>query len=172
MEMQVVDSAERKRRAQVDHERQMYLVKARLEHEIIVLIYRVAAMLIGVVLMVIGYLLINTMLVDGAGVNTHDSHLSGILPAAVFGIAGLVFCILGVAKIMPLPDFDFPELNHPNSRRQFRDDGIPVLAPLAIPALQDKLWSNNVKPLMKKVAHNERISSSDRELLRNWLETL
>lgn len=171
MEAQFFGLGATERQRQENQEPRVYLVKARLKHEIIILVYRVVAMLIGAVLVVIGYLLLNAMITSTSAA-TDIMKWSRIVPAAVFAVTGLLFCILGFARLMPLPKFDKADTGNRSSRKKVFDDGIPVLAPLSVPRHQDKLWSNNVKPLMEKIVNNDSISSSDRELLRNWLKTV
>ena len=91
-------------------------------------------MLTGTVLVVIGYLLVNAM-ITSASVAADFVKWSRIVPAAVFAVTGLVFCILGFARLMPLPKFDEADTGNRSLRKLVFDDGIPVLAPLFVSCL-------------------------------------
>lgn len=151
----------------------MVLVKEYTKYELIILTYRMAVIATGIVLVVLAYLLFANMTLDYQDEQSYYQELNKIAPGAVFAIVGILFCISGITKLMPLPKFD-----RIMGRESEDSDGknaylnVPTLAPLNSPSLSGKLWQNNVKPIMEKVANNENISGSDRELLKNWLKSL
>ncbi|MGD8560105.1 MAG: hypothetical protein PVG89_14380 [Gammaproteobacteria bacterium] len=142
-----------------------------LKYEVIVLIYRLAAMAVGTVLMIVGYLLFINLAVDNGDLMDIGTQWWRIgLPAVSF-IAGIIICVAGFTRWMPLPKYRVFDNGAFCFSEKQSEAQIPVLAPLNVAQLNDKVWSKNVKPLMVKIANKEHITSSERELLRNWLNT-
>ena len=146
------------------------LVKEHTKYELIILTYRIAVIASGIVLVVLGYLLFANLVIEYGNTQSYYKELNKLAPGAVFAIVGLLFCISGITKLMPLPKFD--RMDRANDKTEFYSAEVPTLSPLTEPKLNGKLWEKNVKPIMEKVANNESISRSDRELLRNWLRSL
>ena len=71
---------------------------------------------------------------------------------------------------MPLPKFD--RLEQSNSGVFTDVSQVPTLLPINKPDFSGKLWEKNIRPIIEKVANHEAISRSDRELLKNWLNSL
>lgn len=147
----------------------MVLVKEHTKYELIILTYRIAVIATGIVLVVLGYLLFSNLVIDNDSAQSYYKGLSKLAPGAVFATVGLLFCVSGITKFMPLPKFD--SMDGPEEGRGLTSTDVPTLSPLSPPKFTGKLWENNVKPIMEKVANNESISRSDRELLRNWLRS-
>jgi len=140
--------------------------------QLIILAYRLAAVAVGVVLLVLGYLLFSSSVIDSEDIKNYYFNLERIMPSVVLATFGLLFIIIGVAKLMPLPRFEKPgeRLGTTKQAAGFPvEDGIPVLTNDEIVMRRDKVWNNNVKPLMVKIANHEDITSVDRDLLRKWL---
>lgn len=148
----------------------MVLLQEHTKYELIILTYRIAVIATGIVLAVLGYLLFANLVIDYESVQSYYKVLDKIAPASVFMVVGILFCISGITKLMPLPKFDRME----QSARQdaLSPADVPTLLPIDTPRLSGKLWQNNVKPIIEKVSNNESISRSDRDLLKNWLKTL
>jgi len=148
----------------------MTLVKEHTKYELIILTYRIAVIATGIVLVVLGYLLFANLVIEDGSTQSYYKELNKLAPGTVFAIVGLLFCISGITKLMPLPKFE--RMDRAGDETEFLNSEVPTLAPLNEPRLSGKLWEKNVKPIMEKVANNESISRSDRELLRNWLRSL
>jgi hypothetical protein len=148
----------------------MVLLKEHTKYELIILTYRIAVIATGIVLIVLGYLLFANLVIDNDNAQSYYKELSTLAPGAVFAIVGLLFCVSGITKLMPLPKFERLEGAADDSGVVSAE--VPTLAPLTMTKFTGKLWENNVKPIMEKVANNESVSRSDRELLKNWLRSL
>jgi len=144
------------------------LMREHTKYELIILTYRIAVIATGIGLVVLGYLLVSSLVIDGT--QSHYKELNKLAPGIVFAIVGLLFCISGITKLMPLPKFDRPDKSA--NEQVLPEDNVPILLPISAPNLAGKLWENNVKPILEKVANNESINRSDRELLKNWLRSL
>lgn len=171
MEAQINGPFDRERLRQVNPEGQLYAGNDRIKYEIVILIYRVVAMLMGTVLIFFGYLVFTQMVLGAGDVAENVTQLPRIVPALGLATIGLIFCISGIGRLMPLPDIDNEPAGNGRTGSSGSDEQIPVLSPLSEPQSTDKLWYNNVKPLMQKIANNESITSSERQLLRNWLKS-
>jgi len=147
----------------------MLLMKEHTKYELIILTYRIAVIATGIVLVVLGYLLFDNLVLDYDDAQSYYRGLNKIAPGSVFAIVGILFCISGITKLMPLPKFDRMDQAGDDSRSS---TDVPTLFPISSPRLTGKLWENNVRPILHKVANNEGISRSDRELLRNWLNSI
>ena len=148
----------------------MVLVKEHTKYELIILTYRIAVIATGIVLVVLGYLLFSNLAIDYDNTQSYYKELNKLAPGAVFATVGILFCISGITKLMPLPKFD--GIDRSADDREITDAEVPTLSPMNTSSLNGKLWENNIKPIMEKVANNENISRSDRELLKNWLRSL
>lgn len=140
------------------------------KYELIILTYRIAVIVTGIVLAVLGYLLFSSLVIDYEGSQTLYKEIEKIAPGTVFAVVGILFCISGITKLMPLPKFDRLDQSNPG---EFTDvSQVPTLLPINRPDLSSKLWEKNVRPIIEKVANHESISRSDRELLKNWLNSI
>lgn len=147
----------------------MVLLKEHTKHELIILTYRIAVIATGIVLAVLGYLLFSSMVFDYENTGSYFNELEKLAPGAVFALVGILFCISGITSLMPLPKFDKIEQTHDAVQA---DIEVPTLSPIGSPRFSDKLWNNNIRPIIEKVAKEESISRADRDLLRNWLRSL
>lgn len=147
----------------------LVLLQEHTKYELIILTYRIAVIASGIVLVVLGYLLFANLVIDYEDVQSYYRELDKIAPGTVFAVVGLLFCISGITKLMPLPKFE--RVDQTTTGDSNKTEHIPTLFPITAPELKGKLWENNVKPILEKVANNENISRSDRELLKNWLKS-
>lgn len=152
------------------------LLKELNRRETIVLIYRVVTILVGLLIVYLGFLLFSASVIDPENIKNYHFERNRVLPGALLCFSGLVIILIGITRRMLLPGsgksgkqrHEEPPLlveEHPT-------DGIPVLTQDGFRPNEDLLWKNNVKPLLAKVAGNELINHADRELLRKWLQTL
>lgn len=148
----------------------LVLVQEHTKYELIILTYRIAVIVTGIVLVVIGYLLFANLVANGGNSQPFTANLDKLAPGTVFAIVGLLFCISGITRFMPLPEFD--DSVQPRNGRTTVDGEVPTLSPLNAPQFNGKLWENNIRPIIEKVANFENLTRSDRELLKNWLESL
>lgn len=145
------------------------------KHEMILLIYRVTAILIGMLILFLGYQLFTTSVIDPDNIKNYSFELQRILPGLVLACFGLLLIVMGITRLMPLPKMDNPYRKKKSGKASLEnlpEDGIPVLTQDEFRPKEDLLWKNNVKPLLVKVASNEKLSHSDRDLLRKWLHTM
>ena len=142
--------------------------------ETIIMIYRIAAIAVGLAILYLGYRLFTVSVIDPENLKNYRFEWPRVLPGALLGLSGLIIILMGITKLMPLPG----RIQQDNKTEPVvfdivqPEDGIPVLTQPGYRPKEDLLWKNNVRPLLDKVAGNENISLSDRELLRKWLLTL
>jgi len=148
----------------------MILLKEHTKYELIILTYRIAVIVTGIVLVILSYLLFANLVIENGSTQSYYWSLNKIAPGTVFAVVGILFCISGITKLMPLPKFE--ELEQTGNSPDINNFNVPTLLPISGPDFTGKLWEKNVKPMLTKVANNESLSRSDRELLRNWLQTL
>ena len=152
------------------------LLKEYNKRETIILIYRVVTILVGLLLVYLGYELFTSAVIDPNNIKNYRFERDRVLPGAVLCFSGLAIILMGVTRLMPLPGSKKltkqTGTEPPVLLEEHPGDGIPVLTQDGFRPNEDLLWKNNVKPLLAKVAGNELISHSDRELLQKWLQTL
>lgn len=148
----------------------LVLLQEHTKYELIILTYRIAVIVTGIVLAVLGYLLFASLVIDYEGSQTLYREIEKIAPGTVFAIVGILFCISGITKLMPLPKFD--QLEQPTYGSSTVSVNVPTLQPIDRTGFSGQLWEKNVRPIIDKVANHESISRSDRELLKNWLNSL
>lgn len=148
----------------------LLLIQEHTKYELIILTYRIAVIVTGIVLVVLGYLLFANLVIEYDGTQSYYQEIEKIAPGTVFAVVGILFCISGITKLMPLPKFD--RVEQTTAENALNPSDVPTLLPINQPNFSTKLWEKNVRPIIEKVAKNENISRSDRELLRNWLNSL
>jgi len=149
--------------------------------QLIVLVYRLAVITAGLVLIYLGYALFSSSVIDSGQLKHYYFSLERITPGTALAVSGIVLIIIGVAKLMPLPRFEKSvnalisaangnaKRTAPQKNELAVEDGIPVLRNAKMVSQRDKVWQNNVKPLIVKVANHEEITPVDRDLLKKWL---